>query len=152
MELFYFLLQLTKMKMILDSAHVQSGFHNLFHCNVTKFDNSLKNIFFFLGCVVVDGMIQLFQAVCRGTLASKKFLQFFRLTGEQDAQPPEKKMYNFCNTGGIECELQGILTGPNLWHHFPKQYQHKADHNYFHEEFEKPIVGLKGDDFVDQEI
>ena len=86
MEFFYFLFQLPKIQMILNSAYIQSGFHNLFHRDMTKFDNSLQYIFFFFGCIVVDGMIQFFQAVCCRTLASKKSFQFFRLSGKQDSQ------------------------------------------------------------------
>src|SRR5579864_6826207 len=96
MKLLYFLFQMSKIQIILNTADIQAGFHNLFDSNISEFNNAFQNIFFFFCSIVINGMIKFLETVGSRTLAAKKSFKFFRLIGKYNSKSSEKKVDDFC--------------------------------------------------------
>src|SRR6185437_15237323 len=152
MQFFHFLFQLTEVQTVFHPVNIQPGFHDLLYGDMSEFDNPFQDIFLLFRGIIVNSMIQFFETVGSRALTSEQTFEFFRLTGQQNAQPFKEQMDDLRDAGSVKSKLQGVLAGPDLWHHFTKKYEYKTHHDHFDEKFKKPVILLEQDDLIDQKI
>ena len=149
------LFELAKGEVESGAEDIEPGAHDLSDGDATEFDDAFQDVPFFFGGFVLGGFVDLIAKLFdneAGFFATEEAFQTFRLADRPAADAAEEQVDEFDDAGGIVSELEVVLCGPDLWHHFTEQDHDEGDEDDLDQEFEEPEILFKQDHFIDKEV